>query len=63
MLKRKICIALSLIMGLCSLGITGCGKSQKKEMAKVYENQIALPTEVLNVAAFTTDKNSIYSPQ
>lgn len=60
MLKRKICIALSLIMGLCSLGITGCGKSQKKEMAKVYENQIALPTEVLNVAAFTTDKNSIY---
>ena len=60
MLKRKICIALSLIMGLCSLGITGCGKSQKKEMAKVYENQIALPTEVLNVAAFTTDKNNIY---
>lgn len=59
MLKRKICIVLSLIMGLCSLGITGCGKSPKEEMAKVYENQIALPTEVSNVAAFTTDRDSI----
>ena len=59
--NRKICIGLSLIMMLCTTGITGCGKSKKEDdIAKVYENQVALPNEVSSVAAFTTDKNSIY---
>ncbi|SDY28272.1 hypothetical protein [Lachnobacterium bovis] len=59
--NRKICIGLSLIMMLCTTGITGCGKSKKEDdIAKIYENQVALPNEVSSVAAFTTDKNSIY---
>ncbi|SFG01647.1 ABC-type glycerol-3-phosphate transport system, substrate-binding protein [Lachnospiraceae bacterium C7] len=61
MKNKLLSIGLSVILAICSVGITGCGKTKKDEkISKVYENYVALPNEISSVAAFTTDKDNIY---